>query len=108
MRAGESDKVQLMQRIRVGMTGLAVVLVLILAASALLRSASNEAPVAAIGAPNADTVANMTGIAIANTADPQTTEEPLADLGLAPGTASENLTAAAEPLPPQPADPAAR
>lgn len=79
------------------MTGLAVVLVLILLASALVGFARNDAPVSAIGAANADTVANMTGIG--NAAAPEVGGgEPLAELGIAPAAGNTTASApAAEP-----------
>ncbi|MBK8628822.1 MAG: hypothetical protein IPN84_01030 [Sphingomonadales bacterium] len=67
-----------MQRIRVGLTGLAVVLVLVMLATAVLTQVTPDAP--------------LNG-AIAATGD-----EPLADLGVAPG-APENLTNAVAPAP---------
>ena len=69
-----------MQRVRVGMTWLAMVLVLIGLASAIFSSASREEPVAAGGASNALVVANITD-GIANTTGK---DEPLAELGVAP------------------------
>ena len=76
-----------MQRVRVGMTGLAVVLVLIGLASAIFSSANRDEPVSAVGAPNALIVANMTGD-ISNTAAIEKKDEPLAELGVAPITSS--------------------
>jgi hypothetical protein len=74
-----------MQRVRVGMTGLAMVLVLIGLASAIFSSANRDEPVSAIGAPNASVVANMTGTP-GNTIEKK--DEPLAELGVAPSTSS--------------------
>jgi hypothetical protein len=81
-----------MQRVRVGMTGLALVLVLIGIASAILSSANRDEPVAAVGAPNASVVANMTD-RDADVATQKAKDEPLAELGAAPSASS---TAAAE------------
>ncbi|NIJ20642.1 hypothetical protein FHS95_002334 [Sphingomonas naasensis] len=75
-----------MQRVRVGMTGLAMVLVLIGLASAIFSSANRDAPVTAIGAPNASVVANMT-IEDANGTVAEK-DEPLAELGVAPSASS--------------------
>lgn len=78
-----NEQLSAMQRVRVGMTGLAIVLILILLASALVSSARNDAPVVAVGVPNVDTVANMTGSDEAvSTAEAD--REPLAELGIAP------------------------
>ncbi len=75
------DPSQNMQRIKVGMIGLAAVVLLIGLASVIIGSASRERPVATAGAAQADVVANMgvsnmTGVAGAG--------EPLAEMGVAP------------------------
>ncbi|WP_380916268.1 hypothetical protein [Sphingomonas canadensis] len=84
-----------MQRVRVGMTGLALVLVLIGLASAIFSSANRDEPVAAVGAPNAAVVANITDLS--NTAAGKAKEEPLATLGVAPSTAAQEDAAHAPP-----------
>lgn len=71
-----------MQRVRVGMTGLATVLLVILLVSALFTSAHREQPVAAVGAPNANVVAD---IAESNSASGKP-GGPLAQLGVEPST----------------------
>ncbi len=81
-----------MQRVRVGMTGLASVLLLIGLASAVFSSASKEPPVTAIGASKAEVVANMADMVIAN----DTATEPLADLGVAPAAPAEADKAASK------------
>jgi hypothetical protein len=85
-----------MQRVRVGMTGLAIVLVLIGLASAIFSSANREEPVAAIGAPNAAIVANMTENG-ANSAVEKSKDEPLAELGVAPSADPSDTPEAAAP-----------
>lgn len=70
---GRDDR---MQRIRVGLTGLAVVLVLVMLATAVLKGIMPEVP--------------------GNNVSVSTGDEPLADLGVAPG-APENLSNAAAP-----------
>ena len=72
---------QSMQRIKVGMIGLAAVVLLIGLASAIIGSASRERPVATAGAAQADVVANM---AVANTTTVTAAGEPLAEMGVAP------------------------
>ena len=84
-----------MQRIRVAMTGLAAVVLLIGVASAVFNYASDEPPVTAIGAAKPDVVANMTAPPIANT----TTNEPLAELGVAPVAVATGDANAAEAQP---------
>lgn len=83
-----------MQRVRVGMTGLAMVLVLIGLGSALFTAANRDEPVSAIGASNADVVANMTDGGNMMIATGK--EEPLAELGVAPSTSSTEAVNAAE------------
>ena len=73
---------QAMQRVKVGMVGLAAVVLLIGLASAIFSAANHERPLAAAGAPQADTVANMT--AAGNVAAANSSNEPLAELGVAP------------------------
>ncbi len=70
------------------MIGLAAVILLIGLASALFSLVTRERPVAVAGSPSADVVAN---IALANTAEPDAVNEPLADLGVAPGAAASNV-----------------
>lgn len=74
-----------MQRVRVAMTGLASVVVFIGLASMAYNYESKEAAVTAIGAAKPETVANLTATGVGNT-----TDEPLAELGVAPSTASSN------------------
>lgn len=85
MKKTGTDHEQTMQRVRVGMTGLASVALLIALASAIFSSVSDEAPVRADGAPKPDVVANLTA---ANQAATEASNEPLAELGVAPGTAA--------------------
>lgn len=86
-----------MQRVRVGMTGLAIVLVLIALASAIFTSANREEPVSAIGASNASVVANM--VEPGNLAIEKSKDEPLAELGAAPSTSGEGGVAHEAPTP---------
>lgn len=88
--SSHSDSAQVMQRVRVGMTGLVMVMVVIGLAIAIFSSATDEAPVSAIGASNSTVVANMTD---GNVAVGQTKDAP-PDLGVAPSTA-EHVNAAA-------------
>ena len=76
---GDREHTQLMQRVKVGLIGLAAVILLIAFASAIMRHVTREAPVTAIGAPKADVVANMAVLNLQGDAG-----EPLAELGVAP------------------------
>ena len=86
-----SDKSQTTQRVKVGMIGLAAVILLIGLASALFSLVTRERPVEVIGAPNAAVVANL---AVDNGLAPDSVNEPLAELGVAPGAtqAGDNST----------------
>ncbi|WP_239019752.1 hypothetical protein [Sphingomonas suaedae] len=86
MKSLPTDPQSSMQRVRVGLTGLATVLLLIGVASAIFTSADNEEPVVAEGASKPDVVANMTDGVVTNTAAAPK-DEPIAELGIAPRTA---------------------
>lgn len=76
-----------MQRVRIGLTGLAGVFLLVIAAAAFFGLARRE-PVAA---PPPGTV-NATAV--------ETPKEPLAELGVTPGNLPETPTNATVPAPP--------
>jgi len=77
------DSIQTMQRVKVGVIGLATVLLLIALAAAIFGIVSRERPGTAVGAPKADVAANLSMSSGARpTAAP--TSEPLAELGVAP------------------------
>ncbi len=86
-----SDQSQIMQRLRVGATGLVLVVLLIVLASALFRSAVDEAPVSedpVVGGPAGPAEPANVAAAAANP------DEPLAELGISPGmTPDGNITA---------------
>ena len=69
-----------MQRVRIGLTGLAFVFVLVLL-GAVFTSPSAEEPI------TANTIERGGGAPAANEAEPK---EPLAELGVAPGNADRN------------------
>lgn len=78
------DHQQSIQRVKVGMIGLAVVVLLIGLAGAVMRTVTREAPVTTVGAPKAEVVANMAR----DPAKPDVSE-PLAELGVAPATTND-------------------
>jgi hypothetical protein len=96
------DSGQTMQRVKVGMTGLALVLLLIGLASVIFSSASKETPVDVAGAAQPDVVANLSLTNEPEPTDPTSTE-PLAELGVAPSTTTPTNTV--EPAPPPTAKP---
>lgn len=77
-----ADISQSMQRVKVGMLGLAAVILLIGLASAIMRTATREPPVGGAGAAKAEVVANIT----AANAEAEAASEPLAELGVGPST----------------------
>jgi hypothetical protein len=89
MDTNPPDSGQTMQRIKVGVTGLGVVLLLILLASAIFSTASNDKPVDVAGGPKADVVANIS-ITNDSAAVADKASEPLAELGVAPSAADAN------------------
>lgn len=72
-----------MQRVRIGLTGLGFVFVAVLLASAFTREPEAEPPITANG------VAGTAPAAARNGATDQP-QEPLAELGVAPGNAESN------------------
>ena len=88
-----------MQRVRIGLTGLAFVFVLVLLAAVFTR-ASQEEPITANTIEQQRAGGQPPGPGAANETQPK---EPLAELGVAPGNADDNGAAAAPP-PPAPAD----
>ena len=94
MKQGATSN-QAMQRVRVGMVGLAAVILLIGLASALFSAANRQqSPTAAT---SAGEVANMTATNTMSAAEAE--NEPLAQLGVAPSTAEPS------PVEPAPAAP---
>ncbi len=78
-----------MQRVKVGMIGLAAVILLIAVASTILGSLNRDEPPAAVaGAAQTNMVADM---AATNTTAP--TNEPLAELGVAPAPVNSQAPA---------------
>lgn len=78
-----------MQRVRIGLTGLAFVFVLVLLA-AVFTSPTDEAPITA----NSIEQQRKGGGTLADQAVPAEPKEPLAELGVAPGNADTNSSKA--------------
>jgi hypothetical protein len=71
--------------VRVGLTGLTIVVLLILAAAIIYRSASREVPPDVVGQADPDVVATMTDAnPTGNDTAPVKNDEPLATIGVAP------------------------
>ncbi|HEX8511819.1 MAG TPA: hypothetical protein VF688_01790 [Allosphingosinicella sp.] len=75
-----------MQRVRIGLTGLAFVFLLVLL-GAVFTSPSNEEPITANLIESQLSGANQTGAPGSNQSEPK---EPLAELGVAPGNADDD------------------
>ncbi|MBB3694427.1 MULTISPECIES: hypothetical protein [Sphingomonas] len=86
---------QARQRVRVGMVGLAMVVLLIGVASAIFSTVDQERPVAVAGAAQPAVVVNMSVPGPIPTVTP--TNEPLAELGVTPSAA--NTPPAEKPAP---------
>lgn len=84
---------QARQRIRVGMIGLAAVVLLIGLASAIFSTVNHEQPVVAAGAAKPDVVANMTAPGTLPTTE--ATNEPLAELGVTPSATTPDARSSA-------------
>jgi hypothetical protein len=81
------------QRVRIGLTGLAFVFLLVLL-GAVFTSPSDETPITPNLIETQLSGGNQSAIPPANQAQPK---EPLAEIGVAPGNADDNGTAAAGP-----------
>jgi hypothetical protein len=90
MKMVASDKAQAAQRVRVGMIGLAAVLLLIGLAAVVFNLASKDRGVDVAGAARPEVVANMAG---GNTTQPAQDKEPLAEIGVAPSATDANTSA---------------
>ncbi|HEX6376472.1 MAG TPA: hypothetical protein VFZ91_12225 [Allosphingosinicella sp.] len=89
-----------MQRVRIGLTGLAFVFVLVLL-GAVFTNPSDEAPITPNLIETQLSGGNQAGLPAVNQAEPK---EPLAELGVAPGNADDNGSAPTGPSP-SPAQP---
>jgi hypothetical protein len=87
------DPAQTTQRVKVGIIGLAAVLLLIGLVAAIFSTVSKEKPLAVAGGARADVVANMVSGNDATPAE-MPSNEPLAELGVAPSMAAEDANVA--------------
>ena len=83
MKIAVRDNIQTIQRVKVGVVGLAAVLLLIGLAATAFGIVNRERPGTAIGAPNTAVAANL-ATGNATTPGDTATAEPLAELGVAP------------------------
>ena len=94
----QNERQERLQRIRIGITGLAVVFLVVLSAGALTNSASDELSVDQNGElGQGDDLPALIGNSLSREPLPQ---EPLVELGVTPSTGSENGTASAKPANP--------
>lgn len=82
-----------MQRVRIGLTGLACVFLLVLLAAAFFGLTNNEAATGPLAATSANAPAD-------NGVTPASPREPLAELGVAPGYSTDSVGNAAMAAPP--------
>ena len=96
MKMIAQDPGQRTQRVKVGMIGLAAVLLLIWLAAAIFSTINHDRQVAAIGSARAETVATIVS---GNSIDPgvASTKDPLAELGVAPSASTVANDAQADP-----------
>jgi hypothetical protein len=82
-----------MQRVRIGLTGLAFVFLAVLLAAVFTRNPTREAPI------TRNSIDQKTGAPASGQAPAASTQptEPLAQLGVAPGNGDSNRTAPAPP-----------
>ena len=99
---GPVQKVDSMQRVRVGLTGLAFVMLIVALVSFIFNAASDEAPVVPI-----IDLANMTQpppIHINSVAEEPKAADPISEIGVAPSSTTPSAAAAggnsSEPAPP--------
>ena len=96
MKPGTQDTAQAKQRVKVGMIGLAAVILLIGLASAIFSAVRQDGPGVAVGVTKADVVTNLI---MTNEAGAAPANEPLVDLGVSPGAATVTSNAAAPTTP---------
>jgi len=84
-----------MQRVRIGLTGLAFVFLAVLLAAVFTRNPTREAPITPNLIEQQKAGTNVPAQAAPATAQPT---EPLAQLGVAPGNADSNRAAPAPPV----------
>jgi len=91
LQSPEIEKKERLQRVRIGVTGLAAVILVVMGAGALTRSASDETPVDRQA--GVETPGGLPDLSANNSvaAKPQ---EPLAELGVAPSPETGNGDAA--------------
>lgn len=94
------DAAQTTQRFRVGMIGLAAVLLFIGLVAAIFTTANHDRQVVAIGSAREDVVANIVS-GPSGPGSAAATKEPLAELGVAPSAEVANATAIDNAMVPQ-------
>lgn len=82
------------QRVRIGLTGLAFVFILVLLGAVFSRSPTDESPITG-NAIERQLKGGNQGAQAASEANQALPKEPLAQLGVAPGNADQNSVAAA-------------
>ncbi|MEA3002677.1 MAG: hypothetical protein QOH81_1465 [Sphingomonadales bacterium] len=79
-----------MQRVRIGLTGLAFVFILVLLGAVFSRSPTNESPITGNVIERQLKAGNQAAPSGSGTGNEALPQEPLAQLGVAPGNADQN------------------
>lgn len=90
----ETEKRERLQRVRIGATGLAAVILVIMGAGALTKFASDETPVDKT--PGVETPGGLPDL-MGNNFNEAKPQEPLAELGVAPSTDPANASQGPRP-----------
>lgn len=90
------DKQVKMQRIRIGLTGLAAVVLMVAAAAAIFESASDEQPVAPGNATQNQMASEPSAVANMLAEEEEVPNEPLAEIGVAPAIGPTEAEKAAQ------------
>ena len=88
MQSPEIEKKERLQRVRIGATGLVAVVLVVMSAGALTHGASDETPVdKQIGVESPGGISDLSG---GNSSNGSKSQEPLAELGVAPSPETGN------------------
>jgi hypothetical protein len=90
----DTDRQERLQRVRIGVTGLAVVFLMVMSAGALTRSASDESPVG--DQADVQVPGGLPELVGNNLAQEDLPKEPLAELGVAPSSTPANDSTSTE------------
>ena len=94
VQSPEIEKKERLQRVRIGATGLVAVVLVVMSAGALTHGASDETPVdKQIGVETPGGLSDLSG---GNSSNASKSQEPLAELGVAPNPQSDDASNAGQ------------